>query len=99
MMAEVRALKEFLFTRMYRHPRVMGPMGHAQVLVAKLFGALVAQPELLPADWAAQCGMGGDAATRRVVRDYIAGMTDNYALTEYGRVVGPEISLDEKVGD
>jgi dGTPase len=98
MLGQVRALKEFLFARMYRHPRVMGPMGRAQILVAELFGALAMQPELLPADWAAQCGMGGDPATRRVVRDYIAGMTDNYALTEYGRVIGPEISLGEKAG-
>jgi dGTPase len=98
MLAQVRALKEFLFARMYRHPRVMGPMGRAQVLVAELFGALATQPELLPADWAEQCGMGGDMATRRVVRDYIAGMTDNYALTEYERVVGSEISLGEDAG-
>jgi dGTPase len=48
----------------------------------------------LPADWAAQCGGAGDPATRRVVRDYIAGMTDNYALAEHARVTGTNTSLD-----
>jgi dGTPase len=94
MMAQVRALKDFLFARMYRHPRVIGPMTRAQTVVTELFEALVAAPGLLPADWAAQCGAAGDPATRRVVRDYIAGMTDNYALAEHARVTGTNISLD-----
>ena len=93
MMAQVRALKDFLFARMYRHPRVMGPMIRAQAVVTELFAALVAAPGLLPADWAAQCGGAGDPATRRVVRDYIAGMTDNYALAEHARVTGSDTSL------
>jgi dGTPase len=86
MAREVQALKHFLFERMYRHPRVTGPMGKAQKVVTELFGDLAADPRLLPPDWAAQCGAGGDSATRRVVRDYIAGMTDNYALAEYDRI-------------
>jgi dGTPase len=59
-----------------------------------LFEALVAEPGLLPPDWAAQCGVAGDPATRRVARDYIAGMTDNYALQEHARVTGKRISLN-----
>jgi dGTPase len=86
MAQEVQALKKFLFSRMYRHPRVIGSMRRAQVVVAELFEALVKDPNSLPPDWAAQCGRAGDAATRRVVRDYIAGMTDNYALHEFERV-------------
>jgi len=94
MMAQVRALKDFLFARMYRHPRVIGPMTRAQTVVTELFEALAAAPGLLPADWAAQCGGADDPATRRVVRDYIAGMTDNYALAEHARVTGTNTSLD-----
>ncbi len=89
MLGEVRALKRFLYERMYRHPRVMGPMEEAKNVVTGLFKALVANPELLPPDWLAQCGPGGDSSTRRVVRDYIAGMTDNYALAEYSRILTP----------
>jgi len=94
MMAEVQALKKFLFARMYRHPRIIGSMGRAQTVVTDLFETLVRKPEALPADWTAQCGEAGDMATRRVVRDYIAGMTDNYALAEYARVTGREPPLD-----
>jgi dGTPase len=94
MLEHVRALKEFLFARMYRHPRIIGTMTRAQGVVTDLFLTLAAEPGLLPADWAAQCGAAGDPATRRVVRDYIAGMTDNYALSEHARVTGTRISLD-----
>jgi dGTPase len=93
MAREVQALKHFLFERMYRHPRVMGPMAKAQKVVIELFEALVAEPGLMPPDWAAQCGASGDSATRRVVRDYIAGMTDNYALAEYARILKTKITL------
>lgn len=87
MLGEVHALKQFLYQRMYRHPRVTGPMDEAKAVVTGLFDALVANPKLLPPDWMAQCGASGDSSTRRVVRDYIAGMTDNYALDEYRRIL------------
>jgi dGTPase len=90
---EVVALKRFLSERMYRHPRVKGPMAKAQKVVTDLFETLAADPGLMPPDWAAQCGAGGDPATRRVVRDYIAGMTDNYALAEYHRILKTKITL------
>jgi dGTPase len=93
MEAEVRALKAFLFERMYRHPRVTGTMGRAKAVVAELFEALSADPSLLPPDWSRNCVQAGDAATGGVVRDYIAGMTDRFALTEYTRVFHREIDL------
>ncbi|HXS07855.1 MAG TPA: deoxyguanosinetriphosphate triphosphohydrolase [Rhizomicrobium sp.] len=95
MMEQVQALKKFLFIRMYRHPRVIGSMSRAQTVITDLFETLAHGPEALPEDWKAQCGGPGDGATRRVVRDYIAGMTDNYALAEYGRVIGREARLDQ----
>jgi len=90
---DVAALKRFLFAHMYRHPRVMVPMGRAQVLVTELFAALSADPALLPSDWSAQCGSTGDAVTGGVVRDYIAGMTDSFAMLEYNRVFHTSIAL------
>jgi dGTPase len=90
---ELKALKGFLFVRMYRHPRVMTSMERAKGVVTDLYEAFLADPALLPADWAAACGMAGDATTGRVARDYIAGMTDNYALEEYGRVFHNRIDL------
>ncbi|HSM94892.1 MAG TPA: deoxyguanosinetriphosphate triphosphohydrolase [Rhizomicrobium sp.] len=93
MTTQVRALKEFLFARMYRHPQVMRPMTRAKDVVTALFEAFSGDPAKLPADWARACGEKGDARTVSVVRDYIAGMTDNYALHEYGRVFHKEIVL------
>ena len=93
MASEAKALKDFLFVRMYRHPRVMGPMARAKTVVSRLFETFGANPALLPADWARSCDAPGDSATVSVVRDYIAGMTDNYALQEYARVFHVEIAL------
>jgi dGTPase len=93
MAEKVAAVKRFLFAHMYRHPRVMTPIGRAKQVVAELFEAFSADPAKMPADWAALCGAPGDATTGGVVRDYIAGMTDNYVLAEYGRVFRKEIVL------
>jgi dGTPase len=93
MLKEIAALKAFLFARMYRHPRVAGPIGRAKSVIAELFAALTADPAALPPDWAALCDQPGDVTTQGVVRDYIAGMTDNYALAEYARIFHTEIAL------
>lgn len=90
---EVVAIKRFLFAHMYRHPRVMVPVNRAKGVISDLFTAFSADPAKMPPDWAAACGAPGDAVTGGVVRDYIAGMTDRYALAEYRRVTGREIEL------
>jgi dGTPase len=93
MEAEAAALKAFLFTHMYRHQHVMASMTRAKELIGALFAALAGNPALLPADWAAECGEPGDAVTQGVVRDYIAGMTDGYAIQEYGRIFHKDVHL------
>ena len=93
MSANLAALKAFLFERMYRHPRVMTSMTAAKTVVGALFVAFATDPQLLPADWQAACGNVGDAATSGVVRDYIAGMTDRFALDEHKRIFHTEIVL------
>jgi len=90
---DVRALKEFLFARMYRHQRVMATMNRAKDVVAELFEALSRDPGLLPPDWTRNCAQPGDAVTGGVVRDYIAGMTDSFALSEYARIFHRDIAL------
>ena len=91
MAGDIVALKAFLFAHMYRHPRVVASMKAAQGAVTDLYGAFSANPALLPPDWAAACG--GPALTASVVRDYIAGMTDRFALQEHARIFHTEISL------
>ena len=93
MAGQVAALKEFLFARMYRHARVMDKMNAAKRVVGELFAAFAADPGLLPPDWAKACGAPGDGRTASIVRDYIAGMTDNYALSEFARIFHTEIAL------
>jgi dGTPase len=93
MAGEIAALKRYLFAHMYRHPRVMAPMGRAKAVVTELFAAFSENPHEMPPDWAGACGAAGDAVTGRVVRDYIAGMTDRYAQLEYARVFHREIVL------
>ena len=81
-----RALKAFLFERMYRHYRVNRMASKARRVVRDLFGLLVAEPNCLPTDWRAQAGDPGTARTVRVVADYVAGMTDRFALDEHTRL-------------
>lgn len=90
---QAAALKRFLFAHMYRHERVMRSMGSAKELVGDIFQAFLGQPELLPPDWAGACGAPGDAVTAGVVRDYIAGMTDNYAIQEFRRIFHKDVAL------
>jgi dGTPase len=93
MSEEVVALKAFLFERMYRHPRVTEAMGNAQRVVRDLFAAYCADPALMPADWAEICRSKDADTTARAVCDYIAGMTDSYALQEHKRIFHIEIPL------
>jgi dGTPase len=83
-MAEANAaIKSFLTTRMYQHWRVNRMTSKARRLIAELFSLLSANPALLPAEWQARAADGSVAVT---VADYIAGMTDRYALEEHRRL-------------
>jgi dGTPase len=93
MSAQFRALKQFLFDHMYRHARVMTSMTRAQDVVTSLFEAFSQNPGLLPADWVRAGDGPSGPKTVSVVRDYIAGMTDRFALSEYSRIFQQEIAL------
>src|SRR4051794_34716217 len=80
-----RAIKEFLWANMYRHARVVSVMDDAEIVVRELFARYFVQPQDLPREWAQ--GIGADAAPRaRRVADFIAGMTDGFALAEHARL-------------
>ena len=80
-----RVLQKFLTTQMYRHPRVMDIMGRAQKVVADLFETYMGDEKLLPRDWRDDVGIGKDVHARQVC-DFIAGMTDRYALDQHKRL-------------
>ncbi|MBY0568873.1 MAG: deoxyguanosinetriphosphate triphosphohydrolase [Hyphomonadaceae bacterium] len=79
-------LRRFLMQRMYRHWKVNRSRSHAKRLLRDLFELLLAEPELLPPGW--QVGADGPKGQRtaRRVCDYIAGMTDDYAIEEHRRL-------------
>src|SRR5246500_5451244 len=86
-MAEAdRAIKGFLYPRMYRHDRIMRIMGDAERLVCALFARYLEQPDDMPAEWAQLVDSGDAAARSRHIADFIAGMTDRYALMEHARL-------------
>ncbi len=79
-------LKKFLFERMYRHYRVNRSMSKAKRIVRDLFELLHSEPELLPPEWQRGCdGSRGMKSARRVC-DFIAGMTDKFAIEEHHRL-------------
>ena len=78
-----RDLKSFLFANLYRHARLVRVREEAAQVVADLFGRFLADPGALPAEWKPM----GDAQRRaRRVCDYLAGMTDRFALGEHRRL-------------
>jgi dGTPase len=81
-----RAIKGFLNPRMYRHPRVMGIMTDAEGVVCDLFNRYAASPDEMPAEWAGRAAAGDEPARLRAIADFIAGMTDRYALIEHERL-------------
>lgn len=82
-----RELKAFLYARMYDAPPVRAVRGRAQAVLAGLFAAYRDDPARLPAEWRAQ---GDDPVrTLRAIGDFIAGMTDRYAIRRYEELVGP----------
>ena len=80
--AESSELKNFLFRNLYRHPRVSETTEQAQQVVRELFDRYLAEP------WEMQAGFTARADTARSVADYIAGMTDRYAMREHERLTG-----------
>ena len=82
MAAEVQTMKRFLRERLYRHPRVMETTGQARQVIRTLFEAYLDQPAWLPEP------LRNRPLSARLVADYLAGMTDRYALREHHRITG-----------
>jgi dGTPase len=81
-----RALKEFLFERMYRHHRVKRMSSKAHRVVYDLFALYLAEPQRLPREWRELAAGPNEPSTARVAADYLAGMTDRFALDEHHRL-------------
>jgi len=79
-------IKGFLESSMYRHPRVQRVMNAAAGVVRGLFARYSAHPEDLPAEWREGLAGADEAVHARRIADFIAGMTDRYALAEHARL-------------
>ena len=86
--AEAAALKRFLRDQLYHHYLVNRMTSKARRIITELFTAFIAEPDLLPPDYQARSedGKGSTASQTRMVADYIAGMTDRYAMREHRRL-------------
>ncbi len=84
--AELAALRAFLHERVYRHYKVNRMALKAQRLVRELFEVFLGAPQCLPDRWRRRADEPGGRRTAETVRDYIAGMTDRYALDEHDRL-------------
>lgn len=87
MRAQTRELKHFLFKQLYRHGQVMDTMGKAKQIVRELFAAYVASPAEMHQD----DEIVKEISIHRQVSDYLAGMTDRFALREHERLTGQRL--------
>ena len=86
---ELKAIRSFLFTRMYRAPSVMVERARVTKVIDGLFPLFLENPGLLPETWAGDIASARDGVElARVIADYVAGMTDRFALQEGERLLG-----------
>ena len=82
-------LKTFLHERMYRHSKVERMTSRAQLVVGDLFAVFYDQPGHLPPEWRLRVeAASARPGPARLIADYIAGMTDRFALNEHRRLFG-----------
>ena len=97
MCSQSNALKVFLLQQLYRHPQVIQSTDQGKRVVRSLFQAYKSQPADMPERYINRVKGAADASNylARTVADYIAGMTDRFALHEHTRLTG-EVLLNER---
>jgi dGTPase len=86
MVEDLARLRAFLHTRMYRHFKVNRSRSAARRILSEMFQVFMEEPEVMPDNWRALLDNRDEAARARVVCDYIAGMTDRFAIEEHRRL-------------
>ena len=94
MLADLGVLRAFLYQRMYRHYRVNRTRSQARRILAEMFQLFMAEPEVMPTVWAAKAEADDPHRRARAVCDYIAGMTDRYAVQEHRKLFSLDLALD-----
>jgi len=92
MARQEKELKRFLYDNLYHHDRLLAGRARAEHILKDLFQYYMENTKALPEEWQHQAekagARGGDAAYARIIADFIAGMTDNYALERYSSLFG-----------
>ncbi|MGH6985453.1 MAG: deoxyguanosinetriphosphate triphosphohydrolase [Caulobacteraceae bacterium] len=83
---DVDELRAFLYQRMYRHWRVNRTRSQARRILAEMFALILSEPDVLPPEWFDKVRGTDEAGRARAVCDYIAGMTDRFAIEEHRRL-------------
>ncbi|MBL4813171.1 MAG: deoxyguanosinetriphosphate triphosphohydrolase [Rhodobacteraceae bacterium] len=97
---QLKVIRQFLFERMYRAPAVVEMRGQVTQVVNELFPIYMDKPENLPKQWRKDVAEAeGKVALARIVGDYIAGMTDRFAIQEHRRLTGQKIVIARGVAD
>jgi dGTPase len=91
MTEDLARLRAFLHERMYRHWRVNRSRSQARRILAEMFGLFLEEPEVLPPEWFGRLRGLDESARARVICDYIAGMTDRYAIEEHRRLFNLDV--------
>jgi dGTPase len=86
MAEDLSRLRAFLTERMYRYWKVNRTRSQARRILAEMFSLFMAEPEVLPTEWFSLSQNRDEAGRARVVCDYIAGMTDRFAIEEHRRL-------------
>ncbi len=96
---ELKQIRAFLFARMYRAPAVVEMRQRVTCVVEELFPFYLEKPEYLPKQWRQDVAEAADqTALARLVSDYIAGMTDRFALEQHARLLGGPGGAGERGG-
>lgn len=82
-----RQLKAFMYQRLYHHPQQLATAERARAVTAELYAAYAQEPGLMDGAWAARIPAAEPARSRHIA-DYIAGMTDRFAISAYARIYG-----------
>ncbi len=96
MLKKVDELRAFLWSRMYKHYEVCRTMSKVSRIIEEIYSAFINDSELLPTIWQKRLeeeGAESEQACARLVADYIAGMTDRYAVREHERLFDPHWDL------
>jgi dGTPase len=88
---DLARLRQFLHQRMYRHFRVNRTRSQARRILAEMFALFMAEPNVMPTEWCDRVEGCDDSARARLVCDYIAGMTDRFAIEEHRKLFNLDV--------